>query len=387
MAIPLTYNLRSVFVRKGATVLTVTAIAFAVAVLVLVLALARGFEEALAGTGSDANAILLRSGATSEGVSSLTRDQARILAVDEFVMRDQDGEPLAQAEVYAAFSIERSDGGRTNIPVRGTGPRGLALREGLRLAEGRMFVPGRFELVAGQALVGRVPGLVVGGDVELSGYTWRVAGILDAQGQAYDSELWIDVEVFLRVIDRPAFSTMIVRLAEPQRLAAIDAELSADPRLTVQAKSERQYFAEQAGALSIVLKALAWFLAAIMGTGAVFGATNTLLASVAMRTHEIGTLLAIGFSPRAVFLGFLSEAVVLALLGGVLGVVLGWQCNGLATGTTNWTTFTEQSFAFRVTGDVVVQALVLALLIGVVGGALPARRASRLPPSAALRTL
>lgn len=387
VAVPLTYNLRSVFVRKGASVLTVTAIAFAVAVLVLVLALARGFEEALAGTGSDANAILLRSGATSEGVSSLTRDQARILAVDEFVMRDQDGEPLAQSEVYAAFSVERSDGGRTNIPVRGTGPRGLAVREGLRLAQGRMFKPGRFELVAGQALVGRLPGLVVGGDVELSGYTWRVAGILDAQGQAYDSELWIDVEVFLRVIDRPAFSTMIVRLAEPQRLAAIDVELSADPRLTVQAKSERRYFAEQAGALSIVLKALAWFLAAIMGTGAVFGATNTLLASVAMRTHEIGTLLAIGFSPRAVFLGFLSESVVLALLGGLLGVVLGWQCNGIATGTTNWTTFTEQSFAFRVTSDVVVQALVLALLIGVVGGALPARRASRLPPSAALRTL
>ncbi|MFO1050897.1 MAG: ABC transporter permease [Planctomycetota bacterium] len=387
MSIPLAYNLRSAFVRKGATILTVTAIGFAVAVLVLVLALARGFELALAGTGSDHNAILLRAGATSEGVSGITRDQARILGVADFVARDADGVPLAQPEVYAAFSLEKEGGGKTNIPVRGTGPRGFDLRDGLRMASGRMFVPGRYELVAGKSLVGRVPGLEVGGTVTLSGYAWRVVGILDGGGQAYDSELWIDVEIFLRVLDRPGFSTMIVRLADPSQLAAINARLAGDPRLTVAGKTERQYFVEQSGTLAIALKILAWFLAAIMGTGAVFGATNTMLASVAMRTHEIGTLLAIGFRPRAVYLGFLVEASALALCGGVLGVALGWQCNGIATGTTNWTTFTEQSFAFRVTPDVVVQALLLALLIGVVGGALPARRAARLPPSAALRAM
>ena len=387
MGIPFAYHVRSAFVRKGATALTVTAIGFAVAVLVLVLSLARGFEEALAGTGSDRNAILLRSGATSEGVSGVTRDQARILVVADFVKRDDDGEPIAQPEVFAAFNLEKSDGGKTNIPVRGSGPVGIAMRERARIAEGRMFVPGRYELVAGKGLRGRLPGLVVGGSVDLAGYTWRVAGILDSDGQAYDSELWIDVEVFLRVLDRPGFSTVIVRLAESGNVAALNERFAADPRLKVTAKTERQYFTEQAGALAVALKVLAWFLAAIMGTGAVFGATNTLLASVAMRTREIGTLLAIGFSPRVVFLGFVIEAVVLALCGGALGVVLGWQCNGLATGTTNWTTFTEQSFAFRVTSDVVMQAGLLALLIGVVGGALPARRASRLPPSAALRTL
>ncbi len=387
MAIPLIYNVKSAFVRKGATFLTVTAIAFSVAVLVLVLALARGFETALAGTGSDDNAILMRAGATSEGVSGMTRDVARVLEADRFVARDRDGRPMSQPEVYAAFSLERDDGSRANIPVRGTGPMGLEIRRTVKIAEGRMFVPGRYEVVVGRALTHRLPGAEVGGTIELSGYTWRIVGILDSDGQAYDSELWIDVEVFLDVLDRTGFSTMIVRLARPGQLPQIEARLEDDPRLNVAAKTERQYFTEQSGALSIALKALAWFLAAIMGTGAVFGATNTLLASVTMRTREIGTLLAIGFPPRAVFLGFVAESMALALVGGVLGVVIGWQCNGIATGTTNWTTFTEQSFAFRVTSDVVVQAMILAFVIGLIGGVLPARRAARLSPQTALRTL
>jgi putative ABC transport system permease protein len=387
MAVPWTYNVKSAFVRRGATVLTVTAIAFSVAVLVLVLALAQGFEEALAGTGSDRNAILLRSGATSEGVSGMTRDVARILGASEFVARDEAGVPLSQPEVYAAFSLERRDGGKTNIPVRGTGPQGFALREDLRLLEGRMFVPGRHELVVGRALKARLPGTEVGSEVEMAGVVWRVAGILDSAGQAYDSELWVDVEVFVRVLDRAGFSTMVCRLAEPDRIEALDQRLRDDPRVSVTAKTERQYFAEQAGALSVALKVLAWFLAAIMGTGAVFGATNTLLAAVTMRTREIGTLLAIGFPPRAVFTGFLLESLAIAAIGGALGVLLGYQCNGIATGTTNWSTFTEQSFSFQVRPSVVVQAMVLSLLIGVVGGALPARRASRLSPQVALRTL
>lgn len=387
MQIPFGYHLRSAFVRRGATMLTLTAIAFAVAVLVMVLALANGFESALAGTGSDRNVILMRDGATSEGVSGMSRDQARILRTAEFVLRTEDGEPLSQSEIYAAFNVERNDGGRTNIPVRGTGPLGLRIRDSARIAEGRMFVPGRYELVAGAGLRGQLPGLTVGSSVKLSGYEWEVVGVLDSDGQAYDSELWIDVEIFLRVLDRPGFSTMIVKLAESGRIDAINAALSADPRLTVAGKGERQYFREQAGALAIVMKVLAWFLAAIMGIGAVFGATNTLLASVSMRTREIGTLLAVGFRPRAVFLGFLFESVMLALVGGAAGVALGWQCNGLATGTTNWTTFTEQRFAFRVSNEVVLQAMILALLIGMIGGALPARRAARLPPSSALRAL
>lgn len=387
MALPVIYNVKSAFVRKGATALTVIAIAFSVAVLVLVLALARGFETALSGTGSHENAILMRSGATSEGVSGMTRGTARILQAAEFVMRAGDGEPLSQPELYAAFSLERRGGGKTNIPVRGTGPMALRIRDEVRIPEGRMLVPGRFEIVVGKALRDRLRGIEVGSEVDMAGYTWRVAGVLDSGGEAYDSELWVDVEIFMRVLDRAGYSGMIVRLAEPDRLAQLDQRLRDDPRLNVTAKTERRYFTEQAGALSIALKALAWFLAAIMGTGAVFGATNTLLASVTMRTREIGTLLAIGFRPRAVFLGFLIESLALAIVGGALGVLLGYQCNGIATGTTNWSTFTEQGFSFRVTPDVVVQALLLAGLIGVVGGALPARRASRLSPQTALRTL
>ena len=159
----------------------------------------------------------------------------------------------------------------------------------------------------------------------MAGVVWLVAGILDSAGQAYYSELWVDVEVFVRVLDRAGFSTMVCRLAEPDRIGALDQRLRDDPRVSVTAKTERQYFAEQAGALSIALKVLAWFLAAIMGTGAVFGATNTLLAAVSMRTREIGTLLAIGFPPRAVFTGFLLESLAIAAIGGALGVLLGYQ--------------------------------------------------------------
>ncbi|MCC6671974.1 MAG: ABC transporter permease [Planctomycetes bacterium] len=388
MAVPLSYNLRSAFVRKGATALTVSAIAFSVAVLVMVLALARGFETALAGTGTDDNVIVLRSGSTSEGVSGLTRDTARILQAASFVARDPAGRPLAQPELYAAFNLSRADGGKTNIPVRGTGPQGLALRSTVRIQPGgRMFEPGKYEIVVGRSLVGRVPGCQLGGALTLSNYTWQVVGVADSAGQAYDSEIWLDVEIFLRLLDRPGFSTVIARLHAPGELPALRRRVEDDPRLNVTVKTERQYFTEQAGALATVLKALAWFLAAIMGTGAVFGATNTLLANVSMRRREIGTLLAIGFSPRQVFLGFLTESLVLAVVGGVLGVALGYQCNGIATGTTNWSTFTEQSFSFAVTPDVVASAMVLAAFIGLIGGALPAARAARLTPREALRAL
>jgi putative ABC transport system permease protein len=388
MALPLTYNMKSAFVRKGATLLTLTAIAFSVAVLVLVLALARGFETALSGTGSEDNLIFMRNGSTSEGVSGASREAAKIVGSAAFVARDEEGSLLAQPEIYAAFSLPRKGGGQTNIPVRGTGLIGLEIRERSKIAEGgRMFVPGRYEIVVGQAMAPRLENCSLGSMVEMAGYPWRVVGILDSAGEAYDSEIWMDVEIFMRILDRSGFSTLFARIQDRDLLDAATQRMSEDPRLNLEAKSERQYFTEQAGALALALKILAWFLAAIMGTGAVFGATNTLLASVAMRTREIGTLLAIGFSSRAVFFGFLIESVTLAVVGGLLGVLLGYQCNGLATGTTNWATFTEQSFAFAVTGDVVLQAMVLALMIGLVGGALPARRAARLSPCEALRTV
>lgn len=387
MAIPLAYNLRSTFRRRGATLLTLTAISFSVAVLVLVLALARGFELSLTSTGAEENAILLRDGATSEGVSGVEREEARIVGAAPFVARDEDGRPLSQPEIYAAFAVETLRGGKVNIPVRGTGPTGFAIRDRVAMEQGRMFVPGRYEIVVGRSVAPKLAGCYVGNTITLCGYDWYVSGILDSEGQAYDSEIWLDVEIFMRVLNRGGYSTLLMEMVDAGIYPEANERLEGDPRLSVQLKSEPQYFAEQAGALGLALKVLAWFLAVVMGTGAVFGAANTMLASVSMRTKEIGTLLAIGFTPRSIFFGFLLESVAIALVGGGLGVLLGAQCNGLATGTANWTTFTEQSFAFQVTSDVVVQAMVLALLIGVVGGALPARRASRLVPQEALRTM
>lgn len=417
MAVPWRYNLRSVFYRRRATVLTLVAVGLTVAVLVIVLALYQGFRITMVDSGYERNVIVMRDGSNSEGESSMSRDMARRIVALPEVKKTATGEPLAIPELFAAINVERE--GRsvnaegtnsTNVTIRGTSPLALQVREHVTIEPGgKFFSPGKREVVVGKKLVGRVQGCRLGGVITISEQEWSVVGILDSDGRAFDSEIWGDVELCIALFDRPGYSTVIFRARDGEvigtpeesklddqdptkldksgfkpatgliaRLAQEDFQLKAMP--------EPLYYEKQAGMLGTILTTLAYLLAGIMAIGAVFGCTNTLLAAVAGRTHEIGALMAIGFKPWSIRVGFLFESLVVGLMGGVLGVLIALPVNGVATGTMNLVTFTEQAFSFRITAAVVIEAVILAAIVGLLGGAIPAFRASRLKPTDAIRS-
>jgi putative ABC transport system permease protein len=386
MPVPVRYHVRSLFVRRSATALTVVAIGFTVFILVLVLALAAGFEESLAESGSEGNVLFLREAAMSEGESILNREQARLVAATPGIARSPvDGAPMACGELYAGISMDKVVGGGTNISVRGTSPRALEIREGIRIVDGRMFRPGTSEVVVGRGLVDRVQGCRIGGAIDFQVAMVTVVGVMDSEGGVFDSEIWGDVEVMLQAFHRESYSSIIARMEDPAGYAALAAHVDADPRLPLKVLTEKAYFRQQSGMLGAILKFMAYFLASIMAVGAIFGSTNTLLASLAGRSREIGTLLALGYRPFHILCGFLLEALLLGFLGAAFGLLLAIPVHGAATGTTNWQTFTEQTFAFAVTPAVVFQAVFFAAFIGVIGGVVPAFRAAWLPPTRALR--
>ncbi len=416
MPVPVRYHVRSLFVRRFATGLTVGSIALSVGVFVVVLALARGFELSLVDSGRTDNVIFLRKGATSEGDGAVSRDAAKaILGLPE-IRRDESGQTMAQPEVYAAIALTKAGGGSTNVPIRGGGPMTFRIRDQARVPEtwqgrpSRPYRPGTYELVVGRALLERIEGCRLGGEIEFNGRKWPVVGVIDSGGAAFDSEIWGDVEIMLQIFERPGFSIVCARLADPSVLgdpevlaegADITAEaprlereatglrrsVSEDPRIATQVLTEREYFTKQAGPLGMTLKVVAGLLATIMAVGAAFGATNTILASLASRKHEVGALLAIGYLPRHVCLGILLEGLLLGILGGVAGVLLSIPFNGYATGTTNWTTFTEQTFAFAVTPGVMLTGILFSAAVGIFGSVLPSLRAAKIRPVSALRDL
>jgi putative ABC transport system permease protein len=346
------YNLRSLVVRRGGTALSVMSIGFSVGILVLVLALARGFELSLSRTGRAENLIVLSKGATSEGESNLNRAVARLLLGFPGVAIAAGGDSLAAAECYAALNLERESGGTANFTLRGVSASSFALRDFVSVKDGRRFQPGTNEVVIGKSLVSRVRGGRVGGVLDLQDTEWPVVGVIDSKGGAYDSEIWCDAEVFLQSLNRPGYQTVILRRGEPAAAASdplVEALLT-DPRLDVKVMTEPDYFASQSGLLGTVLTYVGYFIAGVMATGAAFGTAVTLLASLAERNREIGTLLALGFRPWQVVAGFLLESLLLGLAGGVIGVLLALPVNNVATGTMNWQTWTEQAFAFRITG-------------------------------------
>lgn len=388
MAVPLRYNLRSLTVRLRGTLLSVVSIGLSVAVLVLVLALAQGFRDSLVSTGSHDTLIVMRKGATSEGESGLQRERFQDLRALPGIATGPDGAPLASAELYAALNLDKTGGGSANFPLRGVMLESFETRDSARVVEGRRFRPGTHEVVVGRGLVGRIEGCRLGGALDLQGQSWPVVGIIDSGGEAYDSEIWCDVEIFMRELDRGVYGVVSLRRATPAPADGPDPlieSIEGDSRFSAKVETETEYFAGQAGMLGDVMLFVAYFIAGIMAVGAAFGTAVTLLASLSRRTREIGTLLALGFRPWEVLVGFLVESLLLGLAGGVLGVLLALPVDGVATGTMNWQTFTEQAFAFRITPLVIVQAVTFSTLVGVVSGLFPATKAALVPPSEALR--
>jgi ABC-type lipoprotein release transport system permease subunit len=386
MALPLRYSLRNVMVRRVSALFTALGIAMTVAVFAGVIALRTGFEQLYKDRGREDLAVYLRPGAMSEGESGLTREQVEILVKERpEIARDEAGRPLAAAESYLAVYMELVEGGVTNVPLRGVQPTSIPLRRGrVELVEGRWFAWGTDEVVVGRPLTLRMLHCRVGDTVVLNMTPFRVVGVLDSQS-AEGGEIWGDVERMLDALQRPAFSRVVAEVLPGTDIPALSAELEHDARVPAQVWSEREYMARQTNLTGMMLTFLADVLTVIMGLAAVLGAMNTMLASVASRTHEIGVLLALGYRRGSIFVAFLVEAAAIGLLGGLLGLLIALPFDGVETGLANWNTFTDVSFAFALTPALALQSFLLAFVLGVLGGALPALRASRLRPVEAFR--
>lgn len=384
--VPLSYNLRSLWVRRSATLLTVLGIAATVAVLSGVLALQQGFATLFSEAGREDVVLFLRPGATSEGESGLRREQVEILkkSVPEIAV-DEQGRPLAAGETYLAVRLFKLDGGETNVPIRGVSEATFRIfGDDLEIVEGRRFTPGAGEVMVGEPLTRRIGGCRVGEVLLLNTTPFRVVGVFRADGP-YASEIWGDVERMMDALQRPVFQRVLARLRPEVDLESFTERMEKDQQVPAKVQTEREYLAAQTSMLSAILLGLGALLGVIMGSASVFTATNTMLAAVSARTHEIGILLASGYRPAPIFLSFLFESFVLGILGGALGALIVLPISGVETGTTNSNTFTEVAFAFRVTPMVIGVAIAFSTVLGLAAGALPAWRAARLRPIEALR--
>ena len=384
MKLPFKYNAKSLFVRRGNTLMTIASIALVVLVFVGVLAMASGLSASLRQSGEDLNVLVLRDGARSETESSFDKERQRVVESLPGLAMDADGAPLASAELVTLQIFARRDGKETNVSLRGIGPRGTALRSRFRLVDGAMFVPGTGQVIVGARLAQRFPDLRLGQSVRFGRLDFRVVGVFTTAG-SFDSEVWGAVEDFGNAFRRQDVSSVLLRAATPAAVNDLVARVAGDQRLRLQAKRETDYYADQTTATARQFVVLGTALAVLMALGACFAAANTMYAHVAARAKEIGTLRALGFRRRSILAAFVSEAALLGLVAGVLGVLLSLPLNGMTTGTTNFVTFSELSFTLRTTPGVLALGVGLAVGTAVLGGLPPAIAAARRPITALLR--
>jgi ABC-type antimicrobial peptide transport system permease subunit len=471
MLIPLSYNLRSLFARRSATLLTVLGIGATVAIVSGVIALKQGFKSMFVANGRDDIAVFLRPGANNEGDSQFSRDLGLklIKSVPEIDVDPEVG-PIASMEAYLAVLLAPVRGGVTNVPLRGVQPMTFKLRAAdLKLVAGRNFTPGHDELIVGSRLVDRIQGCALGEVIQLNKTPFTVVGVFEYEGQ-FGGEIWGDLDRILTAMGRYGPNRVVAKLKpgveigepkpsgwaatpearietvaakyqpkvdaqqtinhllaqrdwrdllqmQPSEVAALlglgpksaeaadkmlaeleKAKAEFDPKpgslaermrkdteIPARVMSERNFLESQTSVLTFVLGSLGFILGLIMGTAAVFTATNTMLSAIAARTHEIGILLAVGYRPFPIFLSFMFEALVLGLIGGLVGCLMALPFNGVKAGTMNMQTFTEMAFAFKVTPGVLATAITFSLMLGMLGGALPAWRAARMKVTNALR--
>jgi putative ABC transport system permease protein len=384
--LPIQYNLRNVVVRWRSSVATVLGIAAVVAVFVALRAMARGIEASSASTGDPDNLLVVRKGSQAESGSLVTREQFRVIESFEGLARNAAGRPVISAEVVAIISAARSPGpGEANALVRGVTASGVELRPQVRLVEGRWFEPGRREVVVARSLSRRFRDFGIGGEVKAGRARLRVVGHFDGGGSAFDSEAWMDADEARAVFDREPYSSLLMRPADPAAAKVLAARIEGDRRFSLRAENEVEYYSKQTMTAKPI-KYIAAVLGVAMSVGAVFAAMNTMYASVAARTREIGTLRVLGYSRRAVVACFMVEGACLSAAGGLLGCGLARFTNGLATGTLDFQSFAETVFQFRVTPDLMGLGLAFAVVIGLAGSLLPALRAARTPVISALKS-
>ncbi|HEY7945658.1 MAG TPA: ABC transporter permease [Casimicrobiaceae bacterium] len=386
MAIPVAYVVRNLVARRLTTLLTAGGMALVVYVFATVLMLSAGLEATLVATGQDDNVIVIRRGSQTEVQSGIDRGQAGIVESMPEVAIGANGRRLMSKEPVVLINLPKRDTGKpANVVIRGVSATGLQLRPQVQLREGRMFRPGTSEIVAGRAIAAGFRGAGLGDTLHFAQRDWAVVGVFDAGRTGFDSEIWGDAEQMLQAFRRTGFSALIFRLTDSDRFETVKAAIESDQRLTLEAKRETRFYADQSEAMSKFISYLGTTISVIFSIGAIIGAMITMYASVASRTAEIGTLRALGFSRAAVLVAFLGESLLLGLLGGVAGLVCASFMQTLSISTTNFQTFAELAFRFVLTPAIVVASLSFALVMGFIGGVLPAARAARLPIVDALR--
>src|SRR5882757_871100 len=379
-------NLKSLPKRFWLSLSTVIAVALVVVVLLAFLAMRNGFQHTLDSAGAKDVAVILRGGSQSEVASVIARDQVRLIEEAPGIAKGSDGKPLVSAELYLVVDgIKHSSQTKANLPLRGIGQEGAAVRKGITITAGRMFAPGSNEIVVGKALLKEFDGLELGQTVTFGTGRWTVVGIFEAEGSVFESEIWADLPVVQSLFNRPNFvQTVRARLESPASLEALRSYNDNDARLKLDVKSEAAYFADQAGQTTDVIQKLGWPLAIAMAFGALAGALNTMYSSVAARAVEIATLRAIGFGGFPAFVGTMIESLVLAAIGGLIGAAATYLVFDGLTASTLGGSFTQVVFAFKLSPALIWQGVLLALAVGLIGGLFPAIRAARMPIVAGL---
>jgi putative ABC transport system permease protein len=380
-------NLRSVGERRGAALVAVVGIAGVVAVLIGIFSINEGFRAVLDLSGSDEVAIVLRGGGTSEMTSGLSQQQTRIIGDAAGVLREG-GTPVSSAELYVIVDVPlKSTGTPANVPLRGVGPLAPKLRQGFHLIEGRTFTPGTNEVIVGRGAAEQNVGLNVGSELRQGTNVWNVVGVFADTGSVAESEIWSDAIVLQGVYNRgTSYQSTRVRLENAAALQTFKDALTSDPRVNVNVLTEREYYAQQARALVVLVTILGRAIAVLMGLAAIFGALATMYSAVSSRAKEIATLRAIGFGAFPVVASVIAEALTLGLVGGTIGGLIAYfGFNGVRASTMNLSSFSQITFAFTVTPALLVQSLVYALVLGFFGGLMPSVRAARLPITIGLR--
>jgi ABC-type antimicrobial peptide transport system permease subunit len=386
MVIPFSYAAKNLRARKMTTVLTAAGMALVVFVFATVLMLQEGLRKTLVDTGSADNVVVTRRSSGTEVQSGIDRAQAAIVASQPEIAYDPAGRVMASKEMVVLITLQKRDSDKpSNVIIRGLGALGRDLRPQVHVVQGRMFRPGSSEIIAGRGIAERFRGAGVGEQLRFGMRDWIVVGTFDANKSGFDSEIWGDVDQLMQAFRRPVFSSLILKLTDPGGFNALKLRLESDPRLTLEAKRESVFYAEQSEVLSNFIGYLGMTLSVIFSIGATIGAMITMYASVASRTAEIGTLRALGFRRGGILAVFLLEALLLGLVGGIVGVTLATFMQFLTISTMNWQSFAELAFSFTLNPAIIAKSLGFALFMGMLGGFLPAVRASRLNIVDALR--
>ncbi|MFH1147180.1 MAG: ABC transporter permease [Pseudomonadota bacterium] len=384
--IPFSYSFRNLWTRRLTTILTAGGMALVVFVFAAILMLAEGLRQTLVETGSHDNVVAIRKAAASEVQSGVDRVQASIVASLPQIAGGRNGRPLVAKELVVLINLpKRGSDKPSNVVIRGASEASFPLRPQVRIASGRLFRPGSSEIIAGKSIAKRFKGGGIGESLRFAMRNWRVVGVFDAGATGFSSEIWGDADQMMPAFRRQSYSSVIFRLRNPADFDGVKKQIESDPRLTLEAKRETRYYADQSEMMATFLRVLGIALTLIFSIGAVIGAMITMYAAVSNRITEIGTLRALGFRGRSILIAFLMESLLLGLVGGLAGLFFASFMQLFTVSTMNWQTFSELAFTFTLTGEIVWKALAFSVVMGLLGGALPAVRASRMKIVDALR--